>query len=121
MAKEIISQSGLIYNSLTCGSKISGDIVSDSDFRIDGEITGNVECKGKIVIGRTGVFKGNIKCENAEIIGLIEGDLDVEETTTLRTSANLNGDIKTKYLVVEPNAIFNGNCSMKQQINTITT
>jgi len=115
MAKEIINQSGLIYNSLTCGSVITGNIVSDSDFRIDGEINGNVECKGKIVIGRTGVFKGNIKCENAEIIGLLEGDIEVLETVTLRSSANLTGDIKTKFLVVEPNAIFNGSCSMKAE------
>jgi cytoskeletal protein CcmA (bactofilin family) len=116
MAKESTNNSGSIYNALTYGSVITGNIVSDNDFRIDGEVQGDMHCKGKVVIGQTGKLKGTITCANAEIIGTVIGDIDVSETVTLRSTANFNGEIKTKVLVVEPNALFNGTCSMQQTV-----
>ena len=118
MAKEVINSSGLVYNSLTSGSIITGNITSESDFRIDGEVQGDIDCKRKVVIGHTGVLKGNITCESAEIIGHVVGNIIVNETITLRSSAVFTGDIKTQTLVVEPDAIFNGNCSMKNMKKT---
>jgi cytoskeletal protein CcmA (bactofilin family) len=114
MAKEVINSSGTVYNSLTFGSIITGNITSESDFRIDGEVQGDINCKGKVVIGHSGVLKGNIACESAEIIGHVVGNIIVTECITLRASAVFTGDIQTQTLVVEPNAIFNGNCSMKK-------
>ncbi len=114
MAKEVTNQSGLAYNALTCGSQIMGNIVSEKDFRIDGEVVGDLNCKGKVIIGPTGVLRGNIQCENAEIIGRVKGNLQVNDTITLRASANIVGDISTKVMVVEPSAVFNGSCSMKE-------
>lgn len=113
MAKETTNNSGSTYNALTQGSIITGNIVSDNDFRIDGEVQGDMQCKGKVVIGHTGLLKGKIICTNAEIIGTVIGNIQVAETIILRATANFTGEIKTKTLVVEPNAVFNGTCSMK--------
>lgn len=114
MSKEVVSQnSGYVHNVITTGTKIAGKINTDSDFRLDGEIEGDVVCKGKLVIGAKGFLKGTISCANAEILGTVIGNLQVSDTLTLRSSASLNGDVNTKSLVVEPNAVFNGTCSMK--------
>ena len=118
MAKETTNNSGSTYNALTQGSIITGNITSENDFRIDGEVQGDMLCKGKVVIGGTGVLKGKIACANAEIIGSVLGDILATDTLTLRASANVTGNIKTKILVVEPNAVFNGNCSMKENVAT---
>ena len=64
-------QSGLMFNALTQGSKIVGNISADSDFRIDGLIEGDLNCTGKVVIGEAGRVKGTIVCQNAEILGLL--------------------------------------------------
>lgn len=117
MAKEIVNNSGLMYNSLTKGSKIVGKIIADSDFRVDGDVEGDIVCNGKIIIGQNGFLKGTISCSNAEIVGTVEGNIVCSETLTLRSTANLTGDIKTKVIVVEPNANFNGACSMKIETN----
>ncbi|HET7733053.1 MAG TPA: polymer-forming cytoskeletal protein, partial [Paludibacter sp.] len=90
----------------------------DSDFRIDGEVEGTITCNGKVVIGQKGFLKGSITCVNAEIIGSVEGDIVVSETLSLRGSAIIKGDVKTKVLMVEPNAVFNGTCSMKDSTST---
>jgi len=112
MAKDTVVNSGAMYNALTNGSKIVGKIFADSDFRIDGEVEGTITCNGKVVIGQKGILRGSISCVNAEIIGTVEGDVVVTETLSLRASAIIRGDVKTKILMVEPNAVFNGTCSM---------
>lgn len=113
MAKETSNNSGSIYNALTYGSVITGNIMSDNDFRIDGEVQGDMQCKGKVIIGQTGRINGNIICANAEIIGTVIGDIHANDTIILRATANLIGNIKAKTLAVEPNSIFQGSCSMK--------
>jgi cytoskeletal protein CcmA (bactofilin family) len=107
--------SGVIYNSLTHGSKIIGKIIADKDFRIDGEIDGEIICTGKVVIGAQGFLKGSIQCTFAEILGKIEGKIDVNDTLSLRENSVVIGDIKTKILVVEPKAILQGTVSMIQE------
>ena len=121
MAKEIVSNPGAMYNALTNGSKIVGKIFADSDFRIDGEVEGTINCNGKVVIGQKGILKGSISCVNAEIIGTVEGDIMVSETLSLRSTAIIKGDVKTKILIVEPNAVFNGTCSMRENLNIPVT
>ncbi len=118
MAKEVVTNTGATYNALTNGSKVVGEIFADSDFRIDGEVEGKITCSGKVVIGQKGYLKGLISCANAEIIGTVDGDIVVTETLSLRGTAVITGDVKTKILLVEPNAIFNGTCSMKDSLNS---
>jgi cytoskeletal protein CcmA (bactofilin family) len=121
MAKEVVTNPGAMYNALTNGSKIVGKIFADSDFRIDGEVEGTITCNGKVVIGQKGFLKGSISCANAEIIGSVEGDIVVTETLTLRGTAVIIGEVKTKILMVEPNAVFNGTCSMKDSVSSVVT
>ena len=110
-----VQQSGSMFNALTAGSKIIGTIIADSDIRIDGTVEGDLQSSGKVVIGEQGKVKGTIACQNAEIFGLIEGKIAVEQTLSLRASGDIEGEVKTTTLIVEPNAIFNGSCSMSKK------
>lgn len=105
-------QSGLMFNALTAGSKIVGNITADSDYRIDGLVEGDLQCTGKVVIGEAGKVKGTIGCQNAEIMGLLEGKISCSNQLSLRASGKIVGDVSTKTLIVEPGALFNGTCSM---------
>ena len=105
-------QSGLMFNALTAGSKIVGNITADSDYRIDGLVDGDLKCTGKVVIGEAGKVKGTISCQNAEIMGLMEGKIVCSQQLSLRASGKIIGDVQTKTLIVEPGAVFNGTCSM---------
>ena len=109
-------QSGTLYNALTAGSKIIGTIIADSDVRIDGIVEGDLQCTGKVVIGEQGSLKGTITCQNAEIMGKLDGKIHVEHTLALRASGNIKGEVGTGTLIVEPNAIFNGTCSMNADL-----
>ncbi|MBQ6983817.1 MAG: polymer-forming cytoskeletal protein [Paludibacteraceae bacterium] len=105
-------QGGLMFNALTAGSKIVGNITADSDFRIDGLIEGELNCTGKVVIGEAGRVKGTVICTNAEILGLMDGKITCHQQLSLRANGKIHGDVMTKTLIVEPGAQFNGTCSM---------
>ena len=51
---------GGLHNTLAAGTTVKGDIVTETDFRLDGKIEGDVSCSGKIVIGPKGNVTGNI-------------------------------------------------------------
>jgi len=112
MAKEIVNNSGIAHNALATGSIIKGNIVSDSDFRVDGTVEGKIDCSGRVIIGPNGSLIGNIVCSNADIMGTLKGNIKVSDTLSLKSTANVMGDIKTKILVIEPEAIFCGTCDM---------
>ena len=111
---------GGIINILAAGTKIVGKVSVESDFRLDGEVEGDIFGKSKVVIGEKGNLKGSLTCANAEIIGKVTGNILTSQSLTLRSTAELNGDVKIKSLIVEPNAIFNGTCSMRENAQSQT-
>ena len=113
------NQQGALYNAITAESKIIGTIVANNDIRIDGTVEGDIQCRGKVVIGEKGFVHGNIQCTNAEVQGRIEGKVEALQTLALRASANIQGDVVTQSLIVEPNAIFCGTCQMGKKNATI--
>ena len=112
MAKEITTVS---HNALAFGTTVKGEIITENDIRIDGKVEGNIECKGKVVVGSSGVVQGNIVCASAEIIGSQVGNLKAHDTLTIQASGKVTGDIDIRILIVEPNAIFQGKCTMKDE------
>ena len=106
--------SGGIINIIAAGTKIVGKVSVESDFRLDGEVEGDIFGKSKVVIGEKGNLKGSLTCANAEIVGKVTGNIMTSHSLTLRSTAELNGDVKIKSLIVEPNAIFNATCSMRE-------
>lgn len=100
------------------GTDITGDLSSNGDIRIDGILKGNLVTQAKFVLGQTGKIKGEIKCKNAEISGVIEGVLNVEELLVLKSTAQFHGDIFTRKLLIEVGAVFSGNCNMGGNIKT---
>lgn len=106
-------------NRINEGTVFVGDIQSTGFFRIDGTVEGNIACPARVVIGKTGVIKGLLHCDNADIEGKVHGELKVTETLSLRASAVINGDVKTMELLVEPGAELNGNCNMQANVKTL--
>ncbi len=117
MSKEIV---GTEHNTLAFGTKVTGDIYAETDFRLDGTIEGTVECTGKVIIGAKGVMIGTLTCSNAEILGMVKGTLHIADTLSLKATAKVEGDIDTKILSIEPQAVFTGSCDMSKTA-TIST
>jgi cytoskeletal protein CcmA (bactofilin family) len=105
-------QQQILHNTITNGTEITGDINSQGDLRLDGFLKGNLNIKGRVVIGKTGKVIGTINCRNAEINGQVEGKINVSELLSLTETANLRGDIIINKLNIQPGCKFTGTCSM---------
>ncbi len=100
-------------NRIVEGTIIKGDIISQADFRLDGELTGNFQTKGKIVIGPAGSVTGDIVCKNADIEGKYKGKIQVLEILNVKNKASIYGEVICGKLSVEPGADFSASCMMK--------
>lgn len=98
------------------GTVLTGDIQSNGDFRLDGQLKGTISVKGKLVVGPTGSIEGEIECQNADISGEIKGKINITELLVLKSTARLNGDIITGKIAIEPEAQFSGTCSMSSGV-----
>ncbi len=99
-------------NRINEGTQLKGDIISNGFFRVDGTIEGTISKPSKVVLGKSGIIKGKLICENADIEGRFEGNLDVSGTLTLKSTAHIEGEVMVGKLAVEPGATFNATCSM---------
>jgi len=107
-------------NHIAKGTKITGDVETNGDIRIDGELIGTITSTGKVVIGESGKVEGEINCQNSNISGSLKGKIHVKELLSLQSSARINGDIETAKLSIEPGANFTGNCNMGAVIKEIS-
>jgi cytoskeletal protein CcmA (bactofilin family) len=105
-------------NRIVEGTVIKGDIVSLTDFRLDGELIGNFQSKAKIVIGPAGSVIGDIVCNNADIEGIFNGKIQVTEILNVKSKASIHGEVIVGKLSVEPGADFSASCMMKSNIKS---
>ena len=108
-------------NMIGTGTKITGNIETNGDIRIDGEIEGNITSKGKVVVGPNGKVIGEVHCSNAEISGFLKGLIKVSELLSLKNESKLLGDINTAKLSIEPGAVFTGSCKMSGDADNVLT
>jgi len=111
MAKLIINEVKAL-NTFAQDTKITGNIESDGDIRLDGLLEGTLNCKGRVVIGPEARIRGSIFAKTAEIMGNVEGEINVIDLLTLKSTALIVGDLIMGRFSVEPGARFTGICKM---------
>lgn len=115
MAKQTSNYSENLNGSINIiseGTFIKGDITANGDIRIDGELNGNINAKGRLVIGPKGKVEGEINCNNIEVSGYLKGKITVSELLTMKSTSRIYGDLIAGKLSVEPGSLFTGSCSM---------
>ena len=88
--------------------KIVGEISSDEELYVDGEMEGSLELRNRLTIGPTGKVKANIKAQEVIVFGSVRGNVEAEHRISLRAGATIVGDIKTAGIVIEDGAYFKG-------------
>jgi cytoskeletal protein CcmA (bactofilin family) len=106
-------------NRISEGTVIVGDITSKGGFRIDGAIEGTVSTPNKVVIGKNGSVKGTLTCKDADIEGVVDGKVAIENLLSIKSTARIEGEVTVGKLAVEPGATFNASCDMKGAVKTL--
>ena len=94
------------------GAKFDGKIEVQGTLRVEGEFKGTIGTPESLVIGKTGVVHASVNVKNAIIGGQLIGNITAENKIELQSGSHVEGDIKTKRLVIDEGVFFEGNCSM---------
>jgi len=104
---------------MTCviapGTRIEGKFSTTEDVRLDGTIIGDVECGKRIVMGKTGSVEGNVKTVDSSVSGKLKGEIRVSGTLHLHESANIDGIIVARKMIVDSGASYSGDCKVGDQ------
>jgi cytoskeletal protein CcmA (bactofilin family) len=102
------------------GTSITGDLISEGDFRIDGSVEGTIKTSGRVIIGKDGIVKGTVECNFADVEGEFTGKIIVNQLLTLKASSTITGETVIGTLAVEPGATFvNTTCTMKGTVKEL--
>jgi len=104
-------------NTIDVHTSIQGDLKAGGDIRIDGSLTGNLICEGKLIIGPQGKVDGDVTCVNAAIEGAFVGNLTVKEMLTLQATAKVSGDVKATKMAVLSGCQVSGTCNVPYNKN----
>jgi cytoskeletal protein CcmA (bactofilin family) len=88
------------------GLNVKGDLETEGELQIDGQIVGNVSC-GHLVIGKDGAVRGDIKADEVVVRGKTEGVIRARRIM-LQESARVTGDIFYERMSMEEGAQFVG-------------
>jgi cytoskeletal protein CcmA (bactofilin family) len=114
MMKNSNEMDGLMNTIIGKDTVFSGTLDVKGELRIDGTVKGKILCSDCVTIGATGVVEAEIEAESAIIAGRMVGNIDTIEKIELQAKCEMEGDLKTKSLVIEQGAVFCGACNMKE-------
>ena len=87
---------------------IKGDIKTNEELLVDGEVEGSLESHSLLTVGPNGKVRANIKAREVIIFGRVQGNVDVTEKLAIREQGSLVGDIRTAGISIDDGAYFKG-------------
>jgi cytoskeletal protein CcmA (bactofilin family) len=93
---------------------ITGTLDVKGALRVDGTVKGKVVCNDCVTIGATGLIEADLEAATAVVAGRLVGNILSADKIELQAKCEMEGDIKTKSLVIEQGAAFTGSCNMKE-------
>jgi cytoskeletal protein CcmA (bactofilin family) len=91
---------------IDAGLCIKGDLETDGEVQVDGQIKGQVTC-AHIIVGQEGGIFGDIKADEVVVRGKVKGTVRAKRVV-LQQGAHIEGDIFHENLAIEDGARFQG-------------
>jgi cytoskeletal protein CcmA (bactofilin family) len=103
---------GLMNTIIGRETTITGTIDVKGALRIDGAVNGKIICSDCVTVGTTGKVEAQIEAETTIVAGNMIGNVVTTEKIELQANCKMEGDLRTKSLVIEEGAVFCGACNM---------
>jgi cytoskeletal protein CcmA (bactofilin family) len=97
------------------GVTFEGTLVSQAGLRIEGNLRGRVECDGALIVSATAKVEAEIICEEIYVAGEVRGNITGKNLVEVTQRGKIIGNITAANLVMEPGALFEGQCNMNHR------
>lgn len=93
-------------------SSLDGTYRSNRDLRIEGEVKGNIECRGTLHVAQGARVDAQVEAENIVVAGELSGEINCRGRLQLMPTGRLRGRVSTQTLVINEGAIYEGQLEM---------
>ena len=94
------------------GVRLEGKLEASGTFRIDSAMKGTLISNDTLVLGEHAAVEGEIHGNNVLIAGRFDGVIRARGRVQIQPNAIVTGEVHSPCLVIEPGAIFDGQCHM---------
>ena len=105
-------ESGVWTGFLDQGVKLDGKLEVNGTFRIDSAIKGTILSEDTLILGSHSVVEGEIVGNRVIVGGRFDGVIRARGKVEIQPDAIVTGEVHSPCLVIEPGAIFDGQCHM---------
>lgn len=95
--------------------KIEGEIFSEEDLIIEGQVNGTIEANKTLTIGRDGDVIADIHAGVVKISGRVRGNITASDKVAILAEGKFNGNIKSQKLVVAEGALLIGDVNKEEE------
>jgi cytoskeletal protein CcmA (bactofilin family) len=90
------------------GMSVSGSITSCNRLIAEGTVDAKLDGCEQLIVTKTGIFRGNVTTDNADVHGQVEGDLVVRKRLLVRATGRVSGTISYGDIEIECGAKISG-------------
>ncbi len=103
------------------GISLQGTVTEAEKLIIEGTMESQLLQAQELVITHSGVFKGEVEVEDAEIAGVFDGSLTVNGSLTIRATGRVIGVARSRRLSVEDGGQLSGKMEMITEASAATS
>ena len=97
------------------GTEVTGTLRFEGSVRIDGTFSGKIISPATLILGPSAKVNGELQVAQLAVHGGLQGTVHARDLITIHSSGKVEADLKTKRLVIEPGAFFQGKCDMERE------
>ena len=112
MSDSHITDDAFINSMIGEGTRFKGEFDLNGLLRIDGDFTGTIRTRGKVLIGKNGRAECTLHAGTVVVGGVIRGEIFSTEKVIILSTGLVLGAITTPRLIIEEGVIFNGSCKV---------
>lgn len=101
-----------IENILGPSVVVQGHLSAEGAFRIDGTIEGSVESRAAVIVGESGVVRGDVRGSDVVIAGQVQGNVTSTGHLEILAKGKVEGDIVAASVRIETGGVFRGTSHM---------
>ena len=115
MSEHFMEDGSFINSIVGEGTAFRGELHLNGLLRIDGDFSGTIRTKGKVLIGKSGRAECTIRANTVVIGGVVRGNIYADEKVIVLSTGMMIGNIHSPRLIAEEGVILNGNCLITQE------
>lgn len=94
-------------------SSVEGTIRTDHDLRVEGSVSGTVQCDGVLIVAEGALVDAEIDAASIVVAGEMSGKIRCRGRLEIRSTGVVRGDVRTGALVIHEGARYEGQIAME--------